>query len=32
MSNSKKTIKVKTEYSNMYGDGKNLNIGKINYI
>jgi hypothetical protein len=28
MSNSKKTIKVKTEYSNMYGDGKNLNIGK----
>jgi hypothetical protein len=28
MSNSKKTIKVKTEFSNMYGDGKNLNIGK----
>jgi tetrahydromethanopterin S-methyltransferase subunit B len=28
MSNSKKTIKVKTEFSNIYGDGKNLNIGK----
>jgi len=28
MSNSKKTIKVKTEYSNVYGDGKNLNVGK----
>lgn len=28
MSNSKKTIKVKSEFSNMYGDGKNLNIGK----
>ena len=28
MSNSKKTIKVKTEFSNMYGDGKNLNVGK----
>jgi hypothetical protein len=28
MSNSKKTIKVKTEFSNMYGDGQNLNIGK----
>ena len=26
MSNSKKT--VKGEYSNMYGNGKNLNIGK----
>ena len=28
MSNSKKTIKVKSEFSNMYGNGKNLNIGK----
>ena len=28
MSNSKKTIKVKGEFSNVYGDGKNLNIGK----
>lgn len=28
MSNSKKTIKVKNEFSNVYGDGKNLNIGK----
>lgn len=28
MSNSKKTIKVKSEFSNMYGEGKNLNVGK----
>ncbi len=28
MSNSKKTIKVKNEFSNVYGDGKDLNIGK----
>lgn len=28
MSNSKKSIKVKSEFSNMYGNGKNLNVGK----
>ncbi len=28
MSNSKKIIKVKNEFSNMYGDGKDLNVGK----